>query len=210
MPGSSTTTTTVRSQLRVVAESAVSTLDSIMSQDDTQLNIAHELLVNAVVADASLIHVVGMGKSGIIAQKIAASFRSFGIRTTYIHAGEGIHGDIGVVNVFDVIIALTHSGNTQEVSRLIQALDSKLDGNYHLIVISSSADALADLEPNAVLTYQASELAGFAPSASCIAQLVYGDALLAGLIEELSISRDDFQLNHPGGNLGGLQTTDDV
>lgn len=154
------------------------------------------------------VYFIGVGKSGIVGQKLAASFRSFGLRSFYLHAGDCSHGDLGAVERGDTVIALTHSGTTDEVVRTLEALDSKLGQNYRLILITSSAATVEALDTDAVLTYRATELLEHVPTVSCVAQLLYGDALLSEILERLQLGLDDFAMNHPGGNLGRLLTND--
>lgn len=150
---------------------------------------------------------VGAGKSGLVAAKTAASFRSFGVPAFYLNAGDCAHGDLGAIGSGDAVVAFTHSGKTDEVVSLLEALDRKLGRSYHLTVVTSSREVVAALEPDAVLSYQANEFLGHVPTASCVAQLVYGDALLAAFVEAYELTIDDFGCNHPGGALGRQLTT---
>lgn len=197
-------------QLKRVAEDAVFAIDSVVEDSKEQhFKSAVAILEDAVLAGNSVFF-LGIGKSGLVAQRSAATLRSFNIRSVFIHAGDAVHGDIGMAECGDVVIALTHSGKTDEVVLAVKALDDKLGSDYRLIVVTSDrAEADSWLGPEVTLTYEANELQGFAPGASCIAQAVYVDGLIAEVLDKLEIGRDDFKMNHPGGSLGRQLTIDD-
>lgn len=195
----------VTSHLGTVVDDAISALKSI---DDTDYEDAVSLLEDTYIYEHR-VSVIGVGKSAIIAKKIAASFRSFGLPAHAIHATDAVHGDMGGVNHGDTLIVLTHSGTTHEVVTALAALNRKLGGNYGLLVVTSSREAVEALDTDAVLTYSANELHGYAPAASCVAQLVVCDALLADLAYRLDLHHPEmFAVNHPGGSLGESLTAD--
>lgn len=187
--------------LSAVASDAVAAVASLASKNSIAIGVALDLLENTVVPGHT-IHFIGMGKSAIVAQKMAASFRSFGFPATFIHAADATHGDIGIVDEHDAIVCVTHSGLTEEVVVAVDAIYARVDCNCRVIAIAGSEEAQTSLDADVVLTYNANDLLGVAPAASAVAQLVLGDALLLGLIKRLDVTLDDFKTNHPGGSLG--------
>ena len=146
--------------------------------------------------------VTGMGKSGIICRKIAATLASTGTPSFFLHAGEGIHGDLGMVMKGDVIIALSNSGETEEILKLLPHF--KLNG-LKLIVLTGKLDSTLAKAGDIVLYAGASEEAcplGLAPTASTTAALALGDALAVVLLEKKEFKEQDFARRHPGGILG--------
>jgi len=146
--------------------------------------------------------VTGMGKSGLIGRKIAATLASTGTPAFFLHPAEGIHGDIGMVLEGDAVIALSNSGETEEVLRLLP-----LFRRLGLPVIAftgntaSTLARLADVTVDVGVKEEACPL-GLAPTASTTAALAMGDALAVVLFEEKGFSAEDFALLHPGGMLG--------
>lgn len=146
--------------------------------------------------------VTGMGKSGHIGNKIAATFASTGTPAFFVHPGEASHGDMGMITGADVVVALSNSGNTAEVITivpLIKRLGAKLialTGNP-----SSTLAEQADIHLYIAIDKEACPL-GLAPTSSTTAALVMGDALAIALLEARGFSQEDFALSHPGGSLG--------
>ncbi|HEY2346938.1 MAG TPA: KpsF/GutQ family sugar-phosphate isomerase [Xanthomonadaceae bacterium] len=144
----------------------------------------------------------GMGKSGHIARKIAATLASTGTPAFYVHPGEASHGDLGMITDADVVLALSNSGETDELLTIIPAL--KRQGNP-LIVMSgrpnSSAAQLADVHLDVSVPEEACPL-GLAPTSSTTAALVMGDALAVALLEARGFTSEDFARSHPAGDLG--------
>ncbi len=144
----------------------------------------------------------GMGKSGHIARKIAATLASTGTPAFYVHPGEASHGDLGMITDADVVLALSNSGETDELLTIIPAL--KRQGNA-LIVMSgrprSTAAQLADVHLDVSVPEEACPL-GLAPTSSTTAALVMGDALAVALLEARGFTSEDFARSHPAGDLG--------
>lgn len=146
--------------------------------------------------------VTGMGKSGHIANKIAATFASTGTPAFFVHPGEASHGDMGMITGQDVVVALSNSGNTAEVITivpLIKRLGAKL-----IALTGNPASTLAeqaDISLHIAIDKEACPL-GLAPTSSTTATLVMGDALAIALLEARGFSEQDFALSHPGGSLG--------
>jgi len=146
--------------------------------------------------------VVGMGKSGIICRKIAATLASTGTPAAFLHAAEAVHGDFGVVDKSDVLIALSYSGETEEMVRLLPLV--KRFG-LRLIAITgavgSTLGRAADVALDASVPEEACPM-GLAPTASTTAALAIGDALAVVLLERKGFRAEDFAVLHPAGSLG--------
>jgi len=146
--------------------------------------------------------VTGMGKSGLIGRKIAATLASTGTPAFFLHPAEGLHGDIGMVLEGDIVIALSNSGETQEVVRLLPVFKRL---GLSLIALTGNPESTLARHADAVIDVGVSEEAcpmGLAPTASTTAALAMGDALSVVLFEEKGFSERDFAMLHPGGALG--------
>jgi arabinose-5-phosphate isomerase len=144
----------------------------------------------------------GMGKSGHIARKIAATLASTGTPAFYVHTGEASHGDLGMITDVDVVLALSNSGETDELLTIIPAL--KRQGNALIVMsgrLNSSAAQLADVHLDVSVPEEACPL-GLAPTSSTTTALVMGDALAVALLEARGFTSEDFARSHPAGNLG--------
>jgi len=147
--------------------------------------------------------VTGVGKSGLVGRKIAATLSSTGTPSFFLHPVEGAHGDLGMVRNGDVILALSNSGETEELNALLPALKAL---KVRIIGLTGNTESTLGLLCDAVINTKVPKEAcpmGLAPTASTTAALAVGDALAAGLIQWKSFSEKDFQLRHPGGALGG-------
>ena len=146
--------------------------------------------------------VTGMGKSGHIANKMAATFASTGTPSSFVHPAEASHGDMGMITRNDVVIALSNSGEVQEVVSIVPLL--KRMGVKLISITSNDNSTLAqssDFHINNQFTHEACPL-NLAPTSSTTATLVLGDALAVALMEARGFSADDFAFSHPGGSLG--------
>ena len=146
--------------------------------------------------------VMGMGKSGHIAGKIAATLASTGTPAFFVHAGEASHGDLGMITEQDVVLALSNSGETGEVLTILPII--KRLGVPLIAITGNPQSTLAKFSTvslNVAVDQEACPL-GLAPTASTTAALVMGDALAISLLDARGFSRDDFALSHPGGSLG--------
>ena len=146
--------------------------------------------------------VMGMGKSGHIGRKMAATFASTGTSSFFVHPGEAAHGDLGMVGSQDVVIALSNSGESNEILALIPVLKRL---KVFLISITSRPDSsmgrAADIHLCVKVPQEACPL-GLAPTSSTTAALVMGDALAVALLKARGFTAEDFALSHPGGALG--------
>lgn len=146
--------------------------------------------------------VTGMGKSGHIANKIAATLASTGTPAFYVHPGEASHGDLGMFTEQDIVLALSNSGETSEVLSLLPVL--KRIGCHIVAMTGKPKSTLAnnaDIHLYAGVDQEACPL-GLAPTASTTASLVLGDAIAVSLLEARGFTAEDFALSHPGGALG--------
>jgi arabinose-5-phosphate isomerase len=144
----------------------------------------------------------GMGKSGHVARKIAATLASTGTPAFFLHPGEASHGDLGMVTDADVVLALSNSGESDEILAIIPAL--RRQGNVMIAVTGrpqSSMARLSDVHLDASVPAEACPLS-LAPTASTTAALVMGDALAVALMEARGFTADDFARSHPAGTLG--------
>lgn len=146
--------------------------------------------------------VTGMGKSGVICHKIAATLASTGTPSFFLHAGDALHGDLGMVMKGDAILAVSNSGETEEILKLLPHF--KLHG-LKLVAMTGSPESTlakaADIILNVGVPEEACPL-GLAPTASTTAALAMGDALAIVLLERKNFKADDFAIRHPGGILG--------
>ena len=146
--------------------------------------------------------VTGMGKSGIIGKKIAATLASTGTPSFFLHPAEGIHGDLGMVTADDVILALSNSGETGEVLNILPSI-KRIGAKIIALcgVANSTLVKNAEVFLDASVEREACPL-GLAPTASTTAALAMGDALAVALLSERNFTPSDFALFHPGGSLG--------
>jgi arabinose-5-phosphate isomerase len=146
--------------------------------------------------------VTGLGKSGLICRKISATLSSTGTPSLFLHAGDANHGDMGMINKGDVVLAISNSGETEEILKFVPIV--KRLGVKLIAMTGNSASNLsttADVFLNAGVKEEACPM-GLSPTASTTAALALGDALAVVLLEKKGFKEDDFALRHPGGTLG--------
>ena len=156
----------------------------------------------AILASRGRVVCCGMGKSGHVARKIAATLASTGTPAFYVHPGEAAHGDLGMVTDADIVLALSYSGESDEVLLLLPAL--KRQGNTVIAMTGRPASTLAregDIHLDVSVPAEACPLA-LAPTSSTTASLAMGDALAVALLEARGFTADDFARSHPAGALG--------
>ncbi len=144
----------------------------------------------------------GMGKSGLIARKIVATLNSTGTAAIFMHPTDAVHGDLGMVRKEDVVIIISKSGSTDEISKLLPMFKRL---GVKLIAMSSNPDSLFVQESDIFLNISVKEEAcpyDLAPTSSTTATLVMGDALSVALLKKRGFTEEDFALLHPGGSLG--------
>jgi arabinose-5-phosphate isomerase len=175
------------------------------------LNELLERPLEAAAEAAALLHgcagrivVTGVGKTGLIGRKIAATLASTGAPAHFLHAGEAVHGDLGVVLEEDVVIAISNSGETAEVVNLMPHLKRLKTPIIALTGVTSSTLARnSDVVLNTGVKHEADTL-GMAPTASTTAALAMGDALAVALMDVRGLTREQFVRRHPGGSLGNI------
>ena len=176
-----------------------------------KLTDAFPKAVNSIAHCKGKIILIGMGKSGIIAKKIASTFASTGVPSFFMHPGEAYHGDLGMIESKDIVILLSNSGETDELLKLIPFVkDNKniiisMTGNSHSTLAQNSHYHLDVSVKKEACPLQ------LAPTSSTTAALVMGDALAVALMESQKFQEENFARFHPGGNLGKrLLTTVDM
>ena len=167
-----------------------------------RLDNKFEQAVNLLYDCQGKVILAGMGKSGLIAQKIAATLTSTGTPSLFLHAGESSHGDLGIITRKDVIITFSYSGETAEVLQIVGHVNAL---GIPMIAITGNSDSTLAKTSTVHLSVAVDKEAcplGLAPTASSTATLVLGDALAMCLLEKRQFSEDDFAVFHPGGSLG--------
>ena len=167
-----------------------------------QLTDDFEKAVRAILATHGKVIVTGMGKSGLVGRKIAATLASTGTPSFFLHPGEAYHGDLGMIEAGDIVLALSNSGPTDEVLRLIPYLQEC--GNTVIAMTGNAGSTLAKNSTYHLDVSVKSEACplSLAPTCSTTAQLAMGDALAVALMNERGFRAEDFARFHPGGSLG--------
>ncbi len=167
-----------------------------------RINDQFEKAVSAIISCKGRLVVLGVGKSGLIAQKIAATMASTGTPSQFVHPGDAFHGDLGMITKNDIVLIISNSGETHELVQIIPAIRNK---KVHIIgmigreksTLYNSVDIIIDtsVEKEACLL-------NLAPTSSTTATLAMGDALSISILEHKGFSAQDFAELHPGGSLG--------
>lgn len=188
----------IRALAEAVIQSEMQAIAKLAERIDDQFIHACHLLL----ACKGRVVVTGMGKSGHIAGKIAATLASTGTPAFFVHPGEASHGDLGMITRQDVVLALSNSGNTEEILTILPII--KRLGVPLIAMTGNPESALgrfATVHIHVGVEQEACPL-GLAPTSSTTAALVMGDALAVALLQSKGFTRDDFALSHPGGSLG--------
>ena len=161
---------------------------------------------------AGKVVVTGMGKSGHIARKIAATLASTGTPAFFVHPAEAMHGDLGMIEDSDVVIAISYSGESDELVNILPALKRK---HVPMIGVTGNAESSLAKFSDCVLSVRVSKEAcplGLAPTTTTTATMVLGDAIAVSLLSVRGFKKEDFALSHPGGTLGRrlLITVNDI
>jgi arabinose-5-phosphate isomerase len=183
---------------RRVLETEAQAILGLVDQLDGKFDRAVDLLESCT----GRVIAMGMGKSGIIAAKLAATFSSTGTAAFFLHPAEAIHGDLGVVRADDVVVGLSHSGETEELVRLIEPIRRI---GARLIAITGRLDSTLSQAADVALSSHVAEEAcplNLAPTASTTAALALGDALALALSSRKGFGQEQFADLHPGGHLG--------
>ena len=180
--------------LKIEAEGILALLDQIGPDFDKAIDI--------IMSCPSRVILAGIGKSGIICQKIAATLNSTGTASFFLHPVEAMHGDLGIVDPKDVVLAISYSGETPELNLLANSLKNR---GVSMIAMTGDPEStlakLADAVLHVAVPKEACPL-GLAPTASTTAALAMGDALAVVLLDRKQFKECDFRKNHPGGSLG--------
>lgn len=171
---------------------------ALCSRLDSSFAHAVELVLNC----RGRLVVTGMGKSGAIGRKLAATFSSTGTPSLFLHPAEGIHGDLGMVTGTDVVLALSNSGESEEIASILPAV-GRIGAKMIAMVgrPESTLGSYADVVLDTSVECEACPL-GLAPTTSTTVQLALGDALALAVMEARRFTREDYALFHPGGALG--------
>ena len=181
-----------------VLKTEAEAVSALAERLDERFTRACEMILNC----SGRIVVTGMGKSGHIGNKIAATLASTGTPSFFMHSGEASHGDLGMITADDLVIALSNSGETSEITLLLPLL--KRLGIPLLALTGKPESTLArsaDIHLDVSVSKEACPL-GLAPTSSTTATLAMGDALAVAVLEARGFTEEDFALSHPGGNLG--------
>jgi arabinose-5-phosphate isomerase len=167
-----------------------------------RIDESFERAIDVIVGSPGRVIVSGMGKSGLVGQKIASTMASTGTPAFFLHPAEGIHGDLGMIMKGDVVIAISNSGETEEILRILPSIKRL---GAHLIAMSGNPTSNLARSSDVFLDVSVSEEAcplGLAPTASTTATLAMGDALAVALLVKRGFKAEDFAIFHPGGALG--------
>lgn len=187
----------VSSALRTIRLEAEA-VTALSARIDGQFTAACELILNCT----GRVIVTGMGKSGHIGKKIAATLASTGTPSFFVHPGEASHGDLGMITKNDILLAISYSGTSSEIVTLLPLLKR---AGINIISMSANAQStlgeVAEVNLDISVVFEACPL-DLAPTSSTTATLVMGDALAIALLEARGFTAEDFAFSHPGGALG--------
>jgi len=188
----------MKSIARRVFDIEIESLQQVAEQLDDQFN----KVITAILQGTGKVIVTGIGKSGLIGKKIAATLSSTGTASFFMHPGEAFHGDLGMISKDDMVIMISYSGETDEVLKLIPYF--KWNNNLLIALTGNPNSTIAlnsDHHLNIAVKYEACPLK-LAPTSSTTAALVMGDAIAVALMESRDFKETDFARFHPGGSLG--------
>jgi len=177
-------------------------LHELRARLDGEAGVAFTRAVQAVLASQGRVAVMGMGKSGHVGRKIAATLASTGTPALFVHPAEAHHGDLGMVQPGDVVLAISNSGESEELTGLLPVL--KRQGVTLIAMTGKPTSALArhaDIVLDSAVAQEACPL-NLAPTASTTTQMALGDALAVVLLDARGFKAEDFARSHPGGSLG--------
>lgn len=187
---------------RAAAKQVLDIEVSALQQLEQYFNEQFEQACKLILSNSGKVVVMGMGKSGHIGNKIAATLASTGTSAFFVHPGEAAHGDLGMISAGDIVIAISNSGESHEILSLFPVLKRL---NIKIISMTGKPESnmakLSDLHLQITVPKEACPL-GLAPTSSTTATLVMGDALAVALLQARGFSAEDFALSHPGGALG--------
>lgn len=175
---------------------------SVLKKIEAQLGETFEAILNEILACKGKVIIIGMGKSGHVAKKIAASMASLGTCAISLHPGECMHGDLGMIQKQDAVILISYSGESDEILRIIPGI--KMIGAALIGITSNGESSLARACRITQVMDGVTEAChmGLAPTSSTTAVMVYGDALAVAASRQKGFGRNDFGRFHPAGSLG--------
>jgi arabinose-5-phosphate isomerase len=188
----------LKEQAKTVLKIEAEAIQQLIGRIDDNLIDAIDIIYSCT----GRVVVTGMGKSGLIGKKIAATLASTGTPALFLHPAEGVHGDIGMVIKGDAIIAISNSGETDEIIQILPVLKRL---KIELIALTGNVKSTLAKASNVVLDVSVKEEAcsmGLIPTASTTAALAMGDALAVSLLKKRGFKEEDFAFFHPGGHLG--------
>ncbi|MEG2366052.1 MAG: KpsF/GutQ family sugar-phosphate isomerase [Alistipes sp.] len=205
-------TNTTKAQIMKVARQAVHTEMLALKDLEESLDDQFAEAVEIILAGQGKTIITGMGKSGLVGRKIAATLASTGTPSFFLHPGEAFHGDLGMISKEDVVVALSFSGETDEILKIVPFIHA--NGNKLISMTGNPESALAknsDIHLNVAVKEEACIL-HLAPTTSTTAQIAMGDALAVSLMQMRGFTSIDFARLHPGGSLGRrlLMTVENV
>jgi arabinose-5-phosphate isomerase len=189
----------VKDVLKIEAQAILDLMDRVGPE--------FERAVQMILKSKGRVILTGMGKSGLVGRKISATLNSTGTPSLFLHPAEAIHGDLGMVTKDDIVLAVSHSGKTQEINNILPVI-KRLGAK--IISFTGSLDSPMAMESDVVIDVTVEREAcpmGLAPTASTTAALAMGDALAVVLINSRRFRRKDFKKLHPGGSLGERLST---
>lgn len=195
-------TDTGKAQILSVARRAVHTEMLALKHLEETLGDAFAEAVELILASRGKCIVTGMGKSGLVGRKIAATLASTGTPSFFLHPGEAFHGDLGMISKDDIVLALSYSGETDEILKIVPFIHT--NGNKLVSMTGNAESALAknsDVHLDVGVREEACIL-HLAPTTSTTAQIAMGDALAVSLMQSRGFTSVDFARLHPGGSLG--------
>ncbi len=192
------TTQNYKELAKAVIQTELDEIQQLLYRLDDSFTLACQLMF----ACSGRIVVIGMGKSGHIGSKIAATLASTGSPAFFVHPGEASHGDLGMITKNDVVLAISNSGETDEIITIVPLIKRL---GVPLISLTGNRNSYIATQANVNLDVSVSKEAcplGLAPTSSTTVALVMGDALAIALLDSRGFTADDFALSHPGGRLG--------
>ncbi len=195
-------TETTKAQILEVARRAVHTEMLALQEMEARLGDNFARAVELILASRGKCIITGMGKSGLVGRKIAATLASTGTPSFFLHPGEAFHGDLGMISKEDIVVALSYSGETDEILKIVPFVHS--NGNTLISMTGNAESTLAknsDVHLDVGVREEACIL-HLAPTSSTTAQIAMGDALAVSLMQMRGFTSVDFARLHPGGSLG--------
>ena len=201
-----------QNEILTVAREAIRTEADALEKMERSLDEHFVEAIETILQSRGKLIITGMGKSGLIGRKMAATFASTGTPSFYLHPGEAFHGDLGMISKEDIVLAISYSGETDEVLKIVPFIHN--NGNRLISMTGNPASTLAihsDIHLDVSVDHEACIL-HLAPTTLTTAQIAMGDAMAVALMKMRNFSSNDFARLHPGGSLGRrlLATVGDV